>query len=884
MLWISSRTCERHLKQKVGDVSAQLLQPGGRWRSVPAGGGIQVPLSRKGPSRRDDRSLAGYHPGARWRRFSASLQPFSSWEQDQSDSHNEHISPRQKRDANSGVYTGKRCRMESCFDFSLCQRNGFKVYVYPQQKGEKMSESYQNILSSIEGSMLYTPDPGQACLFVLSLDTLDRDQLSPQYVHNLKAKVQSLHLWNGGKNHIIFNLYSGTWPDYTEDLGFDIGLAMLAKASISTENFRPNFDVSIPLFSKDHPRTGGERGYLKHNTIPPYRKYMLVFKGKRYLTGIGSDTRNALYHVHNSEDVVLLTTCKHGKDWQKHKDARCDKDNAEYDKPYELNYFFALVTNTVGHEEELGRTSALSHCVQACKTANGEKKRYSRRQTPPVAILYNAALPGNHRQLALNDTAGREGGWYDYREMLYNSTFCLVPRGRRLGSFRFLEALQIGRERMAAFQQIAVFANDTEEITRALQHSEAGALVTGRARVVSDHGQGAACVPVMLSNGWELPFSEIIDWNTAAVIGDERLLLQIPSTVRSIHQDKILSLRHQTQFLWEAYFNSVEKIVLTTLEMIQDRVLQHTSRSNLMWNSLPGGLFTLPQYSTYLGDFPFYYATLGVKPYTKFTAIVHVVSPLVSQSQPVMKLLVVVAKSQYCAQVIVVWNCDKPLPAKHRWPVTSVPVIVIESESKVISSRFLPYDTIPTDAVLSLDEDTVLSTTEVDFAFTVWQSFPDRIVGYPARSHFWDSNKERWGYTSKWTNEYSMVLTGAAIYHKYYHYLYTTYLPASLKTMVDQMSNCEDILMNFLVSSVSKLPPIKVTQKKQYKETMMGQSSRASRWADPDHFAQRQTCMNKFASWFGTMPLVHSQMRLDPVLFKDQVSILRKKYRDIERL
>ena len=58
---------------------------------------------------------------------------------------------------------------------------------------------------------------------------------------------------------------------------------------------------------------------------------------------------------------------------------------------------------------------------------------------------------------------------------------------------------------------------------------------------------------------------------------------------------------------------------------------------------------------------------------------------------------------------------------------------------------------------------------------------------------------------------------------RYYHYLYTTYLPDSLKSMVDQMSNCEDILMNFLVSAVTKLPPIKVTQKKQYKETMMGQ-------------------------------------------------------------
>lgn len=37
----------------------------------------------------------------------------------------------------------------------------------------------------------------------------------------------------------------------------------------------------------------------------------------------------------------------------------------------------------------------------------------------------------------------------------------------------------------------------------------------------------AACVPVMLSNGWELPFSEIVDWRTSAVIGDERLLLQV---------------------------------------------------------------------------------------------------------------------------------------------------------------------------------------------------------------------------------------------------------------------------------------------------------------------------------------------------------------------
>ena len=55
-----------------------------------------------------------------------------------------------------------------------------------------------------------------------------------------------------------------------------------------------------------------------------------------------------------------------------------------------------------------------------------------------------------------------------------------------------------------------------------------------------------------------------------------------------------------------------------------------------------------------------------------------------------------------------------------------------------------------------------------------------------------------------------------------------------------------------------------------------------SPWNDPDHFLQRQTCLNTFVALFGYMPLIRSAVRFDPVLFKDPVSNLRKKYRQME--
>ena len=52
---------------------------------------------------------------------------------------------------------------------------------------------------------------------------------------------------------------------------------------------------------------GGAPGFVRANTFPVENKYFVAFKGKRYLHGIGSDTRNSLHHLHNNRDVVMVS-------------------------------------------------------------------------------------------------------------------------------------------------------------------------------------------------------------------------------------------------------------------------------------------------------------------------------------------------------------------------------------------------------------------------------------------------------------------------------------------------------------------------------------------------------------------------------------------------
>lgn len=216
------------------------------------------------------------------------------------------------------------CRLSNCFNFTKCKPGDtLKIHIYPSATDNPhlvVSQTYQKILNVIRTSIYYEPDPSKACIFVTRYDSLDRDPLSPDYQ---KSLPQFMPLDNG-RNHLLFNLYSGTWPNYHElDFsGFNPGYAMLVKASSSYANYRPGFDISLPLFSKTHPERGEQFPSAAQEPGEPSepdvtisdaaeessvygKKSLLVFKGKRYIYGIGSETRNSLHHLHN--EVFFLT-------------------------------------------------------------------------------------------------------------------------------------------------------------------------------------------------------------------------------------------------------------------------------------------------------------------------------------------------------------------------------------------------------------------------------------------------------------------------------------------------------------------------------------------------------------------------------------------------
>uniref|UniRef100_A0A8C1T1G2 Exostosin-2 n=2 Tax=Cyprinus carpio TaxID=7962 RepID=A0A8C1T1G2_CYPCA len=338
----------------------------------------------------------------------------------------------------------------------------------------------------------------------------------------------------------------------------------------------------------------------------------------------------------------------------------------------------------------------------------------------------------------------------------------------------------------------------------------------------------AGCVPVIMADSYILPFSEVLDWKRASVVIPEEKLPEMYTILKSIPHRQVEEMQRQK------------------------------------WTSVNSPLF-LPLIPPRSPGF-----TAVVLTYDRIESLFRVITEI--------------SKVPSLAKLLVVWNNqNKSPPEESLWPKVAVPLKVLRTKENKLSNRFFPFDEIETEAVLAIDDDIIMLTSdELQFGYEVWREFPDRLVGYPGRLHLWDHEMGKWKYESEWTNEVSMVLTGAAFYHKYFNYLYTYKMPGDIKNWVDAHMNCEDIAMNFLVANITGKAPIKVTPRKKFKCPECTAIDGLS--LDQTHMVERSECINKFASVFATMPLKVVEHRADPVLYKDDFPEKLKSFPNIGSL
>ena len=85
-------------------------------------------------------------------------------------------------------------------------------------------------------------------------------------------------------------------------------------------------------------------------------------------------------------------------------------------------------------------------------------------------------------------------------------------------------------------------------------------------------------------------------------------------------------------------------------QIIKDRVTEHVVRSTFTWNTAPGSLMLLPEFSQSLDKFPFYWRHLGVGTDTSssslFTAVVYISSrSSFTSASPLHRLMRALSKS-----------------------------------------------------------------------------------------------------------------------------------------------------------------------------------------------------------------------------------------------
>uniref|UniRef100_A0A1I8BLN0 Glyco_transf_64 domain-containing protein n=1 Tax=Meloidogyne hapla TaxID=6305 RepID=A0A1I8BLN0_MELHA len=423
----------------------------------------------------------------------------------------------------------------------------------------------------------------------------------------------------------------------------------------------------------------------------------------------------------------------------------------------------------------------------------------------------------------------------------------------------------------------------------------------------------AGAIPVICSLHATLPFDEFVDWRLATIKIPPSRFSELHFILRSISVQDLLEMKRKGRFFFENLLADIRVLTRSIISLMRFRLQMpntdetiptsiplYKSDNNSIWG-YPSFISTAtrpPYDDEYLGPSEYNYKLWNDFPFATSNSLKFMPNdyPLPSDSEfnedvsfgmrPILPgsgvefskaiggnrrrehftiLITTYNREQiltntlerliglpYLNKVIVIWNDVKRAPTLPAWPRLRVPLLFINGTKNSLNNRFIPYKEIETEAVLSIDDDLDLKQYEIIFAFRVWREQRDRIVGFPARYH------ARFGDSINYDSNHTC---------QFYLHAYTYYMPQIIRDKVDEWTNCEDLAMNFLVSHLSRKPPIKTTSK----WTLRCPTCKESLSNNSYYFNERHKCTQFFIQVYGYNPLLFSQFRADSVLFKTRV-------------
>ena len=749
----------------------------------------------------------------------------------------------------------EKCQMYSCFDYSRCSLTSqFPIFVYSMDSSFPfdLSSYVTQVLERMTSNPYVIDDPKAACLYVAVVG----ETMFPANDEDVSIKIENwlagLPFWRGdGRNHLLIYFSKlSTISNYLSNV--NTGRAMIAQSNFSPSQYRMNFDVIIPTLSA-----------LKTSSSTDY------------------------YDENGSDETESFSDENMGQDW--------DYMDVPYQLPAVRQYILSFQGEWTNTDGDLHSYTDDFHKV-LMTNMNFLKKMDGDRYFIETSCKDGRVLYGFNSEWSVCGTFALRS------KVLSKSTFSLVfpaedykkVASSSIFNTRLAESLRLGAVPVIVGTYVNLPFQEFIDWNKA-------ALIIPQSRFTE--------LPHLLAN---IPHAEILAfrkqgwflYNTyfassitifESILAVVRTRLQIPPLSVSDVQGNVVKHRnYKVENHSVSPGDAQSEFGIPPAEERTDSLTFSrnftcvTSKVTSFWNAAPGPFHLyphtpsdeqLPTDAQFVGSSSgfqnigggeggtgkVYQESLGGNCASEqFTVVMLTYEREDVLLQAIERLMGL----PHLNKVVVVWNSNGAKPSIDlQWPDIGVEVVVIQTDKNSLNNRFIPYSDITTEAVLSIDDDAHLRHDEILFGFRVWRESRDRIVGFPGRFHAWNAKDGQWNYNSNHTCELSMVLTGAAFFHKYYMYMYTNWMPAYIRDLVDEFMNCEDIAMNFLVSHLTKKPPIKVTSRWTFKcpgcPVALSQSQ--------EHFDERHTCINRFMKVFGYMPLLFTQFRVDSVLFKTRL-------------